>query len=762
VLDTLASLSRVVLLGEPGGGKTTTLQRLALRQIEQYRSTTPNTSTSANNPARIPVFVKLAAFSGSTSFADYALKMLGELAPALDQLPVVWLLDSFNEMPRTSAEGRNLVNDVIAFLRKLPGADTGKFVLSCRVNDYKDDLRELPDLDKIELRELSPIQIKAIIDRKLKADRADALWKDLHGSDDLLDAWPYFEDYEAEFWQDSYNVPDDVNRRYIESTQLSPKERVELLEKIDQHRSGISVYMSETYRSHQNFRVAVHLDQRKLILICRNPFTLNLVCAMVDEGGINALQKNRAGLFAGFAELLLARESRLAKQRGQPWNADTAKRVKTAMERVAEASQRTDNGEQRTIIARNDALAAINQPDGETLLQKAESANLIQIQGTDTIRFTHQLLQEYFATAELCTAIERHESPHRFFSAEWWEAGPYRETFVILGEVQHDPNAVARWLAPHSPEIALDVILRNGEGLTLADVTPETQTALIAGANARKSEPDPHGRAAAYRILGQLNADKRPGIGLRADGLPDIIWCEVPDDGEWVYQDDKHAPLSIFYIAKYPVTFAQFQAFIDAPDGFNNPKWWEGLHEEGLAQQKKGTDDQVYKFGNHPRESVSWYDAVAFGRWLTDKLKKGAIPLPPDSHWKAEDVYIRLPLETEWEKAARSTDGREYPYEGAFDPARGNTDETKIGQTSAVGIFSDGASPYDALDMSGNVWEWMLTEYYASSETRGLRGGSCYNRSGNARASNRSYDIPIDRDPTYGFRVVLVVDVPLL
>jgi formylglycine-generating enzyme required for sulfatase activity len=760
VLDTLASLSRVVLLGEPGGGKTTTLQRLALRQIEQYRSAMPDPSGSPSPGIpgegfrvreRIPVFVKLAAFSGSIPFADYALKTLGDLVPALDQLPVVWLLDSFNEMPRTNADGRNLVNEVIIFLRKLPGAGTVKFVLSCRVNDYKDDLLELPDLDKIELRELSPIQIKAIIDRKLKADRADALWQDLRGSDDLLTAWSYFDGYEADFWQDSREAPDDVKRGYIKAAPLSPEKRVELLEKIAQNKTVYSWDMREPYNTHQKARQAIHADQRKLILVCRNPFTLNLVCAMVAEGGINALPKNRAGLFAGFAELLLAREARLAKQRGQPWPLDTAKRVKTALERVAEALQRTDNGEQRTIIAKSDALAAINQPDGETLLQKAESANLIQIQGDDIIRFTHQLLQEYFATAELRTAIERHESPHRFFSAEWWEAGPYRETFVILGEVQHDPNAVARWLAPHSPEVALDVILRNGEGLTLADVTPETQAVLIAGANARKSEPDPRGRAAAYRILGRLNADKRPGIGLRADGLPDIVWCEVPSGdfimGSEAYDDEKPirtVNLPTFYMAQYQITYAQFQAFIDAPDGFSNQQWWEGLHEDGLNQQNGGPDAQSWLIANHPRENVSWYDAMAFCRWLSAKL----------------GYTITLPTEEQWEKAARGTDGREYPYPGEIDPTRGNTDETGIGQTSAVGIFLDGVSPYGVLDMSGNVWEWTLTEYegkisnnLSNNERRVVRGGSWDYYDDFARAASRRDGDPGFRFYNLGFRL---------
>ena len=149
--------------------------------------------------------------------------------------------------------------------------------------------------------------------------------------------------------------------------------------------------------------------------------------------------------------------------------------------------------------------------------------------------------------------------------------------------------------------------------------------------------------------------------------------------------------------------------------GFSNAKWWDGLHEDGLKQQRGGSDEQRFKFWNHPREQVSWYDAMAFCRWLTAKLK----------------YEITLPTEEQWEKAARGTEGHEYPYTGVFDPTKGNTAESGIGQTSAVGVFPDGASPYGVMDMSGNVLEWTLTEYQtrysnniSNSEHRVLRGGS--------------------------------------
>ncbi|MHB8625491.1 MAG: formylglycine-generating enzyme family protein [Aggregatilineales bacterium] len=355
--------------------------------------------------------------------------------------------------------------------------------------------------------------------------------------------------------------------------------------------------------------------------------------------------------------------------------------------------------------------------------------------------------------------MKRGERPDRFFSAQWWEPVAYRETFVILGEVLRDPNAVARWLAPISPEVALDVILRNGEGLTLTDVTPETKTALLTSAETLTSERDPRGRAAAYRVLGVFDADHRPGIGLRADGLPDIVWCSVKggsftmgaDPEAFADTEVRPAAVADFRISKYPVTYKQFQAFIDAPDGYRDPTWWDGLHADGLKRQKKGPAKQALKFWNHPRENVSWYETMAFCRWLSVKF----------------GYEVRLPTEAEWERAARGTDGWFYPYGNEFDPGKGNTEETGIGQTSAVEIFPDGESPYGVLDMSGNVWEWTLTAYDTrtfdntnSNTRRTVRGGSWrYNQDG-ARAASRIYSTPDNRHDGLGFRVCYAAPVP--
>jgi formylglycine-generating enzyme required for sulfatase activity len=177
-------------------------------------------------------------------------------------------------------------------------------------------------------------------------------------------------------------------------------------------------------------------------------------------------------------------------------------------------------------------------------------------------------------------------------------------------------------------------------------------------------------------------------------------------------QKTLHLQLQVhpFYIARYPITYVQFQAFLDDKDmGFDHDEWWLGLTPEF---QKQEMYEQLYKYDNHPRDTVTWYQAVAFCRWLTARL-------PPDA-WPSgnilvgDDCVIRLPTEWEWQQAV--TGGRSdytYPWGKEWDGRRANIQTSGIGLTTAVGMYPAGASPapVEALDMIGNVMEWCLNEY---------------------------------------------------
>ena len=259
----------------------------------------------------------------------------------------------------------------------------------------------------------------------------------------------------------------------------------------------------------------------------------------------------------------------------------------------------------------------------------------------------------------------------------------------------------------------------------------------------------PTERAKAGQDINQYG-DPRPGVIDLNFGAE--YWCRVPAGGYPLGSDKdsdnkRHtAKLDGFDIGKYPITYAQFQSFIDAEDGFRDPKWWNGLHADALAQKQQSADKQKWPMANHPRENVSWYDAMAFCQWLSAKLGYEA--------W--------LPTDDEWEAAARGSDSREYPYPGEFDANKGNTRETGIGQTSAVGIFPSRVSLYGALDVSDNIFEWTLTDYsneISNIQPRSVRGGSWDGSRGLARAASRRLRYAGGRGDALGFRVLRSVPV---
>jgi formylglycine-generating enzyme required for sulfatase activity/MinD-like ATPase involved in chromosome partitioning or flagellar assembly len=270
-----------------------------------------------------------------------------------------------------------------------------------------------------------------------------------------------------------------------------------------------------------------------------------------------------------------------------------------------------------------------------------------------------------------------------------------------------------------------------------------------------------HEQRAIIGVRLSLLGDLRPGVGLREDGIPDIVWCQVPG-GEITFEVeeqkqsriarwlDKSSPstfqIESFYIAKYPVIYSQYRAFLDADDGFSNPAWWAGLLDQ---MEKPGK--QFNRRDNHPAENLCWLEAVAFCRWLSDKLS----------------YEIRLPTEWEWQQAATGGDPtNEYPWGTEWDSSRTNTYESELSRSTAVGVFPHGASPTGALDMAGNVWEWCLNEYDAPSRTnppgdasRTVRGGFWNDSHIYARAAHRSFAVPEYRSIGIGFRLLCLTSV---
>jgi len=191
--------------------------------------------------------------------------------------------------------------------------------------------------------------------------------------------------------------------------------------------------------------------------------------------------------------------------------------------------------------------------------------------------------------------------------------------------------------------------------------------------------------------------------------------------------------LPAYWIGLHEVTNAQFQRFVAETGYPAGPRWEDHARMWG---------------GQAPVLGVSWKDAQAYCRW----------------------AGLRLPTEAEWEKAARGTDGRQYPWGDSWDPDRAWWQDTSEVRAHDVGSLPQGASPFGCLDMAGNVAEWCSSRYrpypYRASDgredpkasgARVVRGGQYFDEPWELRCSARGRAAPAERRTTTGFRVALSV-----
>lgn len=255
-------------------------------------------------------------------------------------------------------------------------------------------------------------------------------------------------------------------------------------------------------------------------------------------------------------------------------------------------------------------------------------------------------------------------------------------------------------------------------------------------------------------------------------------WITIPAGDCWIGSDPTQDELAdaaelpqhqrylpTYQIARVPVTVAQFARFIQAT-GYRTTaeargnSW--GIHAAGWFeiagatwQRPKGQEDETTVKANHPVTHVSWHDAIAFCRW----------------------AEVRLPSEVEWEKAARGTDRRIFPWGNEAPDAQRCNFALTIGDTTPVGSYPLGASPYGLLDQAGNVREWTSTLWgpyadlsayaypYVASDGREnltapddicrvMHQGSFGSTTQNVRSAARHGNPPTHHDSVSGFRVV--------
>ena len=280
-------------------------------------------------------------------------------------------------------------------------------------------------------------------------------------------------------------------------------------------------------------------------------------------------------------------------------------------------------------------------------------------------------------------------------------------------------------------------------------------------------------RAVAAEALARIESGgsgTQPAFWRLPHGEP--VWVEVPAGEFWMggdeYDDEKpihRVHLERFQIARVPVTNAQYTFFVEATE-HAPPKHWED------RRPPRGLE-------SHPVVYVSWHDAMAYCRWLSQATGK-PITLPSEAQWE-KAARGGLPSPAGGRGAGGEGRAREYPWGDEWDETKCNADELGLEGTTPVGIFPDGASPYGCLDMAGNVWEWtrslwgpwtdseaMLEFGYLYDPSDGrenleagddvlrvVRGGSFSGPRGSARCASRLWDLPYLGWYDYGFRVVV-------
>jgi len=588
---------------------------------------------------------------------------------------------------------------------------------------------------------------------------------------------------------------------------------------------------AEAKRLHKTILGRGHLRS-----LAGSPLLLTLMAQLHSRDG--QLPEDRADLYDRAVKLLLAQwetrierdlQGRLQQSPGiLPQLGLEVEDVRRALARVAfvvheRQEQSAGRGEGAAAVPEGDLLAAfyvegIDLGRAKELIEYVvDRAGLLIHQGERVYAFPHRTFQEYLAAEHVCRSRDfQRNYPEQLSGRVWRDVSWWREVYLLgCGSLKEVPWKVA-WLV-----LALLPERQGSPGGEEVEVVRLGAQALIetdfrAAVEAEESQaPGPRPLRFVYgevqgRLLeamrsdGSVSAVERAGAGDSLAELGDprrevmeveaMEFCYVAAGRFWMgsssededAEDEKarHA-LEIpyeYWMGRYPVTVRQYEGFVKS-GGYEERRYWT---EAGWAwRDQEGVVDRErygggYELSSHPVVGVSWYEAVAYCRWLTERLRKAAAVrllgcgLTQGEHglWEGlggGSLEVVLASESEWEKGARGEAGaRSYPWGEEADSNRANYEATGIGWTSAVGCFPGGASPYGLEELSGNVWEWTRSKYkgypysskdgreeWAGDSLRVLRGGSCVDGDYYVRCAARVRGVPGDRLNGGGFRVIL-------
>ena len=363
-------------------------------------------------------------------------------------------------------------------------------------------------------------------------------------------------------------------------------------------------------------------------------------------------------------------------------------------------------------------------------------------------QFTHRTFQEYLAARWMAGHGYRTKFDERIDDDNWREAillalgyqifklGDFDSALTVINEqLPERPQDPSQWrrvvlMGEGYASLLTPQRAREAEGQKVAQQVMADVPRLLTTAMQNRHLP-PRQRLEAGLLLADLDVDP--------PGLDEFV--PVPGAG--------------FSIGRYPVTNTQFRRFMDDGGYELDKPWWT---KETIAELRsiwgddwvKGSrfwDNRRFNRSTQPVVGVSWYEAVAYCAWLTEKLRT-----------EGKNVEARLPTVEEWQRAAGS---QTYPWGPTFDPSYANTKESGLDQSTPVHMYPNGvrrfAAAAEVWDMAGNVWEWTGELYTGVSfEAYVLVGGAYWNDASGVGTAARDGDLPRGWFGDGGFRVVVV------
>ena len=717
VLDVLPECDGLIVLGDPGAGKTTFLKYLALKLAR-------GDSGELDLGERLPILVPLSAYGAALSEGDVRLDdfiggyfhemgadlpIADLLAEALQQGTALVLLDGLDEVKETAQ--RHLVVERVGDFYAFHRAAGNKFVLSSRIIGYREVRPNIEGLAECTLVDFEDEEIEAFVGKWTAALEKQAL-----GPSDVAVA-------DAE------------------------RERKGLLEAV---------------RGNPGVR-----------RLAANPLLLTILALMKRQGVV--LPERRVELYDHYVRTLLSSWNR-ARGLGRPpaRDLDVVQTVRI-LAPLALWMHEVNPGlglVKREALRRR--LATVYEERGEDNPQAAarqflsdvrDHAGLLLERGPGEYGFIHLTFEEYLAAVAVALQGPTEVTPiveqlSRYVGdAAWREVARLAVCYLgIIQQREEAAGAVVEGLLERAPGAPGEAAVLAGEAVL--DACP-------AGVPARSRE-----RTITALVPAMQNAEVAPPLRRQAGWLlGQLGW--LPDDldafvevapGPFLYREEREEReiAHRYWVAKYPVSNAQYARFIE-DGGYGQREWWS---EEGWAWRTEGERSkpgywESAEWNNpiFPVVGVTWFEAQAYARWLDARLETMA--MADGARERKPDGYaVRLPTEEEWERAARGQHGREYPWGNEFELVRANTEESDVERkwgirTTAVCTYPQGASPAGAWDMSGNVWEWTASWWGEESERRVLRGGSWLNTSRLARCASRYRNLPGYWGYSIGFRVVV-------